>query len=167
MVAARTAVWLSMIVRSCRLGVAHLCALPILDGAHVLAPEVLVLDVQSFDLAAAGLPIRRLSPADLAACVELAADRGWPPERNKLRLLFAVGEGYGIDDPAGGLAATRARCFRAWGSAASTPSPGTPAGSLRSRVLRCPARFAPPRYPTVSQWPSWTGRYSARIAGTC
>jgi hypothetical protein len=60
---------------------------------------------QSVDPAAAGLPIRRLSAADLAACVELAADRGWPPERNKWRLLFAVSEAYGIDDPAGGLAA--------------------------------------------------------------
>jgi ribosomal protein S18 acetylase RimI-like enzyme len=74
-------------------------------GAQLLAPEVLVLHVQSFGLAAAGLPIRRLSDADLAACVELAADRGWPPEQNKWRLLFAVGEAYGVDDPAGGLAA--------------------------------------------------------------
>jgi len=60
---------------------------------------------QSFDLAAAGLPVRRLSPADLAACVELAADRGWPPELNRWRLHFATGEAYGVDDPAGGLAA--------------------------------------------------------------
>jgi ribosomal protein S18 acetylase RimI-like enzyme len=82
-----------------------LCALSIPGGAHLLAPEVLVLHVQSFDLAAAGLPIRRLSAADLAACVELAADRGWPPEQNKWRLLFAVGEAYGVDDPAWGLAA--------------------------------------------------------------
>jgi GNAT superfamily N-acetyltransferase len=82
-----------------------LCALPVPGGAHLLAPEVLVLPVQSFDPAAAGLPIRRLSAADLAACVELAADRGWPPEQNKWRLLFAVGEAYGVDDPAGGLAA--------------------------------------------------------------
>ena len=102
---ARTALWRVLIVGSCWLGVAHLCALPILDGAHLLAPEVLVLQVHSVGLASAGLPIRRLSAADLAACVELAADRGWPPERNKLRLLFAVGEAYGIDDPAGGLAA--------------------------------------------------------------
>jgi GNAT superfamily N-acetyltransferase len=51
------------------------------------------------------MPIRRLSAADLAACVDLSADRGWPPERNKWRLLFAVSEAYGIDDPAGGLAA--------------------------------------------------------------
>jgi GNAT superfamily N-acetyltransferase len=80
-------------------------ALLVPGGAHPPAPEVLVVGVQSFDMAAADLPIRRLSPADLAACVELAADRGWPPERNKWRLLFAVGEAYGIDDPAGGLAA--------------------------------------------------------------
>jgi GNAT superfamily N-acetyltransferase len=82
-----------------------LCALPVPGGARQLAPEVLVLHVQSFGLAAARLPIRRLSAADLGACVELAADRGWPPEQNKWRLLFAVGEAYGIDDPAGGLAA--------------------------------------------------------------
>jgi ribosomal protein S18 acetylase RimI-like enzyme len=72
---------------------------------HLVAPEVLVVHGQSFDVDVAGLPIRRLSAADLAACVELAADRGWPPEQNKWRLLFAVGEAYGIDDPAGGLAA--------------------------------------------------------------
>src|ERR1700728_543407 len=65
----------------------------------------MALHLGSFDMDAGGLPIRRLSAADMAACVELAADRGWPPERNKLRLLFAVGEAYGIDDPAGGLAA--------------------------------------------------------------
>jgi GNAT superfamily N-acetyltransferase len=70
-----------------------------------IAPEVLALHGQSFDLAADGLPIRPLSAADLAACVDLAADRGWPPERNKWRLLFAVAEAYGVDDPAGGLAA--------------------------------------------------------------
>jgi len=56
-------------------------------------------------LAAANVPIRRLGSSDLADCVSLAADGGWPPERNKWRLLFAVGEAYGIDDPAGGLAA--------------------------------------------------------------
>jgi len=74
-------------------------------AVRICSPEVLVLHVQSFDLGPAGLPIRRLSAADLAACVELAADRGWPPEQNKWRLLFAVSEAYGIDDPAGGLAA--------------------------------------------------------------
>ncbi len=52
----------------------------------------------------ANLPIRQLSMADLSACVELAADRDWPPEEHKWRLLFRVGEVYGIDDPAGGLA---------------------------------------------------------------
>ena len=79
-----------------------MCALPIPGGAHLLVAKVLVLPVRSLGLAAAGLPIRRLSADDLAACVELAADRGWPPEQNKWRLLFAVGEAYGVDDPAGG-----------------------------------------------------------------
>jgi ribosomal protein S18 acetylase RimI-like enzyme len=82
-----------------------LCAPLIRGGAHKFPPEVVVLHGQSCGLSAAGLPIRRLSPADLAACVELAADRGWPPERNKWKLLFAVAEAYGVDDPAGGLAA--------------------------------------------------------------
>jgi GNAT superfamily N-acetyltransferase len=55
--------------------------------------------------ALSGLPVRRLSPAELPACVELARDRGWPPEENKWRLLFAAGQVYGIDDPEGpGLA---------------------------------------------------------------
>ena len=49
--------------------------------------------------------IRRLHAADLAACGRLAVDRGWPPEQNKWRLLLAIGEAYGIDDPAGDLAA--------------------------------------------------------------
>ena len=53
-----------------------------------------------------GQRIRRLRAADLAACGTLAADRGWPPEQNKWRLLLAISEAYGIDDPAGGLAAT-------------------------------------------------------------
>jgi hypothetical protein len=59
----------------------------------------------STDLFPGGPPVRRLGRADVPACVELAADRGWPPERNKWRLLLAVGEAYGIEDPAGGLAA--------------------------------------------------------------
>jgi GNAT superfamily N-acetyltransferase len=75
------------------------------SGVRLPVLEVLVVPAHSLDHAAAGLPIRRLSAADLAACVELAADRGWPPELNKWRLLFAVGEAYGIDDAAGGLAA--------------------------------------------------------------
>ncbi len=44
--------------------------------------------------------------ADLPACVALAGDRGWSPEKNKWRLMFAVSEAYGVDDPAGGLAGT-------------------------------------------------------------
>lgn len=51
-----------------------------------------------------GLPVRRLTESDLPAIVQLAADRGWPPEESKWRLLFAVSEPFGVDDPAGGLA---------------------------------------------------------------
>jgi GNAT superfamily N-acetyltransferase len=52
------------------------------------------------------LAISRLGTADLDACLELAHDRGWQPERRKWALLFEVGEVYGIRDPAGGLAAS-------------------------------------------------------------
>jgi GNAT superfamily N-acetyltransferase len=50
------------------------------------------------------LAISRLAPADLDACLELARDRDWQPERRKWALLFEVGEVYGIRDPDGGLA---------------------------------------------------------------
>jgi GNAT superfamily N-acetyltransferase len=59
---------------------------------------------QQTDAVTADLPVRRLSAADLPGCLELAADRSWPREERKWRLLFEVGEVYGIDDPAGGLA---------------------------------------------------------------
>jgi GNAT superfamily N-acetyltransferase len=52
------------------------------------------------------LAISRLGGSDLDACLELAADRDWRPERRKWALLFDVGEVYGIRDPAGGLAGT-------------------------------------------------------------
>ncbi|MGW1063805.1 GNAT family N-acetyltransferase [Streptomyces aureus] len=51
----------------------------------------------------AALPIRRLTPRDLAACADLSEDRGWPREEHKWRLLLSGGTGYGIDDPDGGL----------------------------------------------------------------
>src|SRR5215207_1990200 len=50
--------------------------------------------------------ISRLAARDLDACLELAADRRWEPERRKWALLFEFGEVYGIRDPAGGLAGT-------------------------------------------------------------
>lgn len=53
-----------------------------------------------------GLPIRRLTLADLTACTELARDRGWQPQETSWRLMYAVSEVYGVDDPAGGLAGT-------------------------------------------------------------
>ncbi|MCG7204209.1 GNAT family N-acetyltransferase [Streptomyces arenae] len=51
------------------------------------------------------LPIRRLTPRDLTACADLSEDRGWPREEHKWRLLLTAGQGYGIDDPGGGLVA--------------------------------------------------------------
>lgn len=53
------------------------------------------------------MTIRRLTLDDLAACMKLAVDREWPPEERKWRLLFEVGEVYGLDAPDGdGLAST-------------------------------------------------------------
>jgi ribosomal protein S18 acetylase RimI-like enzyme len=52
------------------------------------------------------IPVRRLGLDDLRDCLLLAIDRQWLPEEAKWRLLFEVGEVYGIDDPAGGLAGT-------------------------------------------------------------
>ncbi|MGH3395374.1 MAG: GNAT family N-acetyltransferase, partial [Streptosporangiaceae bacterium] len=51
-----------------------------------------------------GLPVRRLTAADLPACSVLAVDRGWQPTPENWRLLFELGEIYGVDDPGGGLA---------------------------------------------------------------
>ncbi|MFE0178138.1 GNAT family N-acetyltransferase [Streptomyces sp. NPDC059002] len=47
------------------------------------------------------LPIRRLTPRDLASCADLSEDRGWPREEHKWGLLLSAGTGYGIDDPDG------------------------------------------------------------------
>lgn len=52
------------------------------------------------------LPIRRLTPRDLTACVDLSENRGWPREDHKWNFLLTAGTGYGIDDPDGGLVAT-------------------------------------------------------------
>lgn len=49
-------------------------------------------------------PIRRLTLEDLPSCLLLSEDRSWPREEHKWRLLFEIGEVYGIDDPDGGLA---------------------------------------------------------------
>jgi GNAT superfamily N-acetyltransferase len=54
---------------------------------------------------AARPPIRRLGPADRAACVALAADRDWNPEERKWSLLLETTEPFGVDAPDGaGLA---------------------------------------------------------------
>ncbi|MFJ5260634.1 GNAT family N-acetyltransferase [Streptomyces sp. NPDC088387] len=51
----------------------------------------------------ADLPIRRLTRRDLDICADLSEDRGWPREEHKWGLLLSAGQGYGIDDPDGGL----------------------------------------------------------------
>jgi GNAT superfamily N-acetyltransferase len=48
--------------------------------------------------------IRHLGPADFAACRALTLDREWGPEDAVWRFLLAAVDGFGIDDPAGGLA---------------------------------------------------------------
>ncbi|MEW2129237.1 GNAT family N-acetyltransferase [Streptomyces sp. NPDC005435] len=53
----------------------------------------------------ATLPIRRLNPRDLTACADLSEDRQWQREEHKWGLLLTAGQGYGIDDPEGGLVA--------------------------------------------------------------
>lgn len=52
------------------------------------------------------MEIRRLTAADLPACLALAAGRGWRADADRWRMLLATGEGHGIDDPDGGLAGT-------------------------------------------------------------
>lgn len=52
------------------------------------------------------MEIRPLGAEDVPACLDLAADRGWPREEGKWRLLLRVGQGWGIDSPHGGLAAS-------------------------------------------------------------
>ncbi|WP_217163148.1 GNAT family N-acetyltransferase [Streptomyces sp. AC512_CC834] len=53
----------------------------------------------------ASQPIRRLTLRDLTACADLSEDRGWPREEHKWGFLLTAGQGYGIDDPGGGLVA--------------------------------------------------------------
>jgi GNAT superfamily N-acetyltransferase len=50
--------------------------------------------------------VRRLTLDDLPACLDLAADREWPREEHKWRLLFAVGEVLGIVEPGEGVVGT-------------------------------------------------------------
>lgn len=50
--------------------------------------------------------IRRLTSADLPACLDLAGDRQWLAEEHKWRLLFEIGTVYGVRDDAGDLIAT-------------------------------------------------------------
>jgi ribosomal protein S18 acetylase RimI-like enzyme len=64
----------------------------------------------------AALPIRRLTLRDLTACADLSEDRGWPREEHKWGFLLAAGNGFGIDDPQGGLvAACVVTQYGSWG----------------------------------------------------
>lgn len=50
--------------------------------------------------------IDRLTVDDLDACLALAQERDWPPERHKWALLFEVGTVYGVRDGAGRVIGT-------------------------------------------------------------
>ncbi|WP_328606436.1 GNAT family N-acetyltransferase [Amycolatopsis sp. NBC_00345] len=50
--------------------------------------------------------VRPIGPADLSACLDLAAARGWARDVRKWSVVLDVGRGFGIDAPDGGLAAT-------------------------------------------------------------
>ncbi|MBP2707448.1 GNAT family N-acetyltransferase [Microbispora sp. RL4-1S] len=62
--------------------------------------------VDPWGVPAERVPVRRLGPEDVPACLALADDRGWSREERKWLLLLEIGEGYGVDDPSGGLAGT-------------------------------------------------------------
>jgi GNAT superfamily N-acetyltransferase len=50
------------------------------------------------------LTIRRLGPADFDGCRALSRDRGWDTEDASWRFMLEAAAGFGLDDPAGGLA---------------------------------------------------------------
>ncbi|MET7679459.1 GNAT family N-acetyltransferase [Streptomyces sp. NPDC005423] len=51
-------------------------------------------------------PIRRLTLRDLHACADLSEGRGWQRQEHRWGFLLSAGQGYGIDDPEGGLIAS-------------------------------------------------------------
>jgi ribosomal protein S18 acetylase RimI-like enzyme len=57
-------------------------------------------------LSTSALSIRRLTGADLPACLALAVGRDWGAEEHKWRLLFDVGEVFGLEEPGGELVCT-------------------------------------------------------------
>ncbi|MDT8909507.1 GNAT family N-acetyltransferase [Amycolatopsis sp. PS_44_ISF1] len=50
--------------------------------------------------------VRPIGPADLSACLDLAAEHGWARDARKWSVVLDVGRGFGVDAPDGGLAAT-------------------------------------------------------------
>jgi GNAT superfamily N-acetyltransferase len=51
---------------------------------------------------------RKLTEADMDACLDLAVSRDWLPEAKKWQLLFDAGDVYGIQDNRDGIIATLA-----------------------------------------------------------
>jgi len=64
------------------------------------------------------MEIRRLTLADLPACLALAVENGWPADETRWRLLLSVGEGFCAAAPAGGLAGAVLVCD--WGGRVAT-----------------------------------------------
>ncbi len=58
----------------------------------------------------ARMEIRRLTLADLPACLTLAVENGWPADETRWRLLLSVGEGWCAGAPEGGLAGAIVIC---------------------------------------------------------
>ncbi|MGV9776179.1 GNAT family N-acetyltransferase [Streptosporangium sp. NPDC003464] len=117
--------------------------------------------------------VRRLGYEDFADCLRLAQDRGWPAEYRAWDLLFALGEVYGIDDPAGGLAATVA--LARYGGTLTTVGGLLVARRHGRRGLGCGLmRYATERAEAASIWLTATeyGRrmyadLGFRVTGTC
>lgn len=57
-------------------------------------------------MTSAMLRVRQLGPADLAVCLDLADDRGWGRDERMWKLLLHAGQGFGLEAPEGGLAAS-------------------------------------------------------------
>ncbi len=61
---------------------------------------------------------RRLTSADLPACLALAVENGWPADETRWRLLLSIGRGLCADAPEGGLAGAILVCD--WGGRVAT-----------------------------------------------
>jgi len=64
------------------------------------------------------MEIRRLTLADLPACLALAVENGWPADETRWRLLLSIGEGFCAAASSGGLAGVVMVCD--WGGQVAT-----------------------------------------------